>query len=118
MGLLLLIGIVKKNSILLVEFTNQLREEGMPVLEALKKACPVRFRPVLMTSVSTVAAALPPAFAMGPGAETRIPMAIAIIGGVTVSTVLTLIAVPCVYEIFAKFETPEFRQKFMIWKKK
>ena len=117
-GLLLLIGIVKKNSILLVEFTNQLREEGMPVLEALKKACPVRFRPVLMTSVSTVAAALPPAFAMGPGAETRIPMAIAIIGGVTVSTVLTLIAVPCVYEIFAKFETPEFRQKFMIWKKK
>ena len=96
-GLLLLLGIVKKNSILLVEFTNQMRERGMGPLEALKEACPIRFRPILMTSVSTVAAAIPPALALGPGAETRIPMAIAVIGGVTVSTLLTLFVVPAAY---------------------
>lgn len=103
-GLLLLMGIVKKNSILLVEFTNQMREEGLPPREALQKACPIRFRPILMTSVSTIAAAIPPALAMGPGAETRIPMALAVIGGVTVSTFLTLYAVPCAYLSFSQLE--------------
>ena len=96
-GLLLLMGIVKKNSIMLVEFTNQMRERGMSPLEALKSACPIRFRPILMTSVSTIAAAVPPALALGPGAETRIPMAVAVIGGLTVSTLLTLFVVPAAY---------------------
>lgn len=108
-GLILLMGIVKKNSILLVDFTNQQREKGLPPGEALLKACPVRLRPILMTSVATIAAAIPPALAIGPGAETRIPMAITIIGGVIVSTVLTLYVVPCIYSFFAKFELKTYK---------
>jgi HAE1 family hydrophobic/amphiphilic exporter-1 len=103
-GLILLLGIVKKNSILLVEFTNQMRERGLSPLEALKQACPLRLRPIVMTSVSTVAAAIPPALAFGPGAETRIPMAIAVIGGVVFSTLLTLFVVPAAYYSLVPFE--------------
>lgn len=103
-GLILLMGIVKKNSILLVDFTNQMRETGLGVREALEKACPQRLRPILMTSISTIAAAVPPALAIGPGAESRIPMAAAVIGGVTLSTILTLYVVPCAYSLFARFE--------------
>ncbi|HXV19136.1 MAG TPA: efflux RND transporter permease subunit, partial [Candidatus Omnitrophota bacterium] len=103
-GLILLMGIVKKNSILLVEFTNHVRQEGKGVRDALLEACPIRLRPILMTSISTVSAALPPALALGPGAETRMPMAIAVIGGVVLSTILTLFVVPCAYELLAKLE--------------
>jgi hydrophobe/amphiphile efflux-1 (HAE1) family protein len=104
-GLILLMGIVKKNSILLVDFTNQVRARGgVGVREALLKACPIRLRPILMTSFATIAAALPLALALGPGAELRAPMAIAVIGGVLVSTLLTLFVVPCVYELLARFE--------------
>ena len=103
-GIVLLMGIVKKNSILLVEFTNQMREQGKNVQEALLEACPVRLRPILMTSMATIAAAIPPALALGPGAEVRIPMSIAVIGGVFVSTLLTLFVVPCVYLLFTRFE--------------
>lgn len=105
-GMLLLMGIVKKNSILLVDFTNERRKQGLSVNEALLDACPVRLRPILMTSIATVAAAIPPAIAMGPGAETRIPMAVVIIGGVVVSTILTLFVVPCAYSLFSKIERP------------
>jgi HAE1 family hydrophobic/amphiphilic exporter-1 len=101
---ILLMGIVKKNSILLVDFTNQVREEGLSVEDALVKACPVRLRPILMTSLATIAGALPAAFAIGPGAESRIPMAVSVVGGVLVSTVLTLFVVPCVYSLLSKFE--------------
>ncbi|MBK9294651.1 MAG: efflux RND transporter permease subunit [Oligoflexia bacterium] len=101
-GLILLMGIVKKNSILLVEFTNHMRHQGMRVREALLEACPVRLRPILMTSFATMAGALPAALSLGPGAETRMPMSIAVIGGVLVSTFLTLIVVPCVYSLFAR----------------
>jgi len=107
-GLILLMGIVKKNSILLVDFTNQLREQGLGVREALMKACPVRLRPILMTSISTIAAAIPPAMAIGPGAETRVPMAIGVIGGMTVSTILTLYVVPCAYSVFSKIERKRY----------
>jgi HAE1 family hydrophobic/amphiphilic exporter-1 len=103
-GLILLMGIVKKNSILLVDFTNQVRVEGSNVHDALLKACPIRLRPILMTSLATIAGALPAAFAVGPGAESRIPMAICVIGGVAVSTVLTLFVVPCVYSLFSRLE--------------
>jgi HAE1 family hydrophobic/amphiphilic exporter-1 len=103
-GLILLMGIAKKNSILLVDFTNQVRDRGAAVREALLEACPVRLRPILMTSFATIAAALPLALAIGPGAELRAPMAIAVIGGVIVSTLLTLFVVPCVYELLARFE--------------
>ncbi len=104
-GLILLMGIVKKNSILLVDFTNQVRDRGeASVRSALLEACPVRLRPILMTSLATVAAALPLALALGPGAETRVPLALAVIGGVVVSTLLTLFVVPCVYEVLSRFE--------------
>jgi HAE1 family hydrophobic/amphiphilic exporter-1 len=106
-GFILLMGIVKKNSILLVDFTNQVRRDMPDVDEALLNACPVRLRPILMTSVATVAGALPEALALGPGAETRIPMAIAIIGGVIASTILTLFVVPCTYSLMSKLERPD-----------
>lgn len=103
-GLILLMGLVKKNSILLVDFTNAQREEGLPVQNALLSACPKRLRPILMTSAATIAGALPAAMGLGPGAETRIPMALVVIGGVLVSTVLTLFVVPCAYSVLARLE--------------
>ncbi|MCX5680162.1 MAG: efflux RND transporter permease subunit [Candidatus Omnitrophica bacterium] len=103
-GLILLMGIVKKNSILLVDFTNERRRQGMGVREALLDACPIRLRPILMTSIAIIAAAIPEAFSKGSGAETMVPMAVSIIGGVALSTILTLFVVPCAYETFAKFE--------------
>ncbi len=103
-GIILLMGLVKKNSILLVDFTNRMREEGLGVRDAILRASPVRLRPILMTSVASIAAAIPPALALGPGAETRIPMAIAVIGGLLLSTVLTLVVVPCAYSLFAPLE--------------
>ena len=110
-GLILLMGIVKKNSILLVDFTNQRRAEGLNVVQALLEACPVRLRPILMTSVATVAGAIPEALNFGAGAETRIPMAISIIGGVSLSTFLTLYVVPCVYNILSRFESPDVEEE-------
>lgn len=103
-GIILLMGVVKKNSILLVEFMNRKRAEGMPLKEAIVKAAPIRLRPILMTSVATIAAAFPIALGLGAGSETRQPMALAIIGGVFVSTVFTLLVVPCAYFIMARFE--------------
>ncbi|PWU14264.1 MAG: AcrB/AcrD/AcrF family protein [Bdellovibrio sp.] len=104
-GFILLMGIVKKNSILLVDFTNQLRQrDKLDVRKALIAACPVRLRPILMTSIATVAGALPEALALGPGSETIIPMATAIVGGVIASTILTLFVVPCAYVLFSYLE--------------
>jgi len=104
-GLILLMGIVKKNSILLVDFTNQVRDRGeKSVIKALLTACPIRLRPILMTSVATIAGAVPAALALGPGAESRNPMAIAVIGGVIFSTLLTLYVVPCFYSLMSRFE--------------
>ncbi|MGZ3702707.1 MAG: efflux RND transporter permease subunit [Bdellovibrionota bacterium] len=103
-GILLLMGIVKKNSILLVEFTNHKRAEGLGVQEALLDACPTRLRPILMTSIATIAGALPEALARGAGSEVMRPMAIAVVGGVTVSTFLTLFVVPCAYSLASKLE--------------
>ena len=114
-GIILLMGIVKKNSILLIEFTNQKRfVEGLPVREAILAACPIRLRPIIMTSLATLVAAVPPALALGPGAESRIPMAITILGGVSVSTLLTLIVVPCAYSLFTHFESPSLESSLYI----
>lgn len=112
-GLLLLMGIVKKNSILLIEFTNTVRDRGTSkALDALIEACPVRLRPILMTSVATIAAAIPSATARGAGSETMRPMAICLIGGVLVSTALTLFVVPAVYLLMDKFKKrDEVREK-------
>jgi multidrug efflux pump len=100
LGLILLMGIAKKNSIMLVDFTNQIRERGVERHEAILQACPVRLRPILMTSIATIAGALPAAFAFGPGAETQRPMAIGLVGGMLVSTVMTLLVVPAAYSVF------------------
>ncbi|MCB0356440.1 MAG: efflux RND transporter permease subunit [Bdellovibrionales bacterium] len=100
-GILLTMGIVKKNSILLIEFTNQLRDQGKNLKNALLEACPIRLRPILMTTFATLAAAVPPALALGPGSETRIPMALTVLGGVSLSAVFTLFVVPCVYSLIA-----------------
>jgi multidrug efflux pump len=96
-GLLLLMGIVKKNSILLVDYANQAREAGLSARDAMLKAGPTRLRPILMTSLATMTAAVPSALQLGPGAEIRAPMAIAVIGGLVVSTALSLLVVPSFY---------------------
>jgi len=104
-GLILLMGIVKKNSILLVDFTNAVRDRGeQDVQKALIEACPIRLRPIIMTSIACVAAAIPQSLPFGTGTEATMPMAISIIGGVIVSTVLTLLVVPCVYELFSRIQ--------------
>ena len=100
-GIILLIGIAKKNSILLVEFANQVFEqENLPTrTAAIAKAAPMRLRPILMTSLSCIAAAIPGAINFGPGAETRVPMSVVIVGGVLLSTLFTLYVVPCLYSL-------------------
>jgi multidrug efflux pump subunit AcrB len=105
-GVLLLMGIAKKNSILLVEFTNHVRREDRrkSIFDAQLEACPIRLRPILMTSIATVAAALPLALDRSAGFETRVPMALAIIGGTIVSTLFTLYVVPCAYSLLTHFE--------------
>ncbi len=103
-GFILLMGIAKKNSILLVEFVNQKRGQGMGVHEAILVAGPIRLRPILMTTLATMTAALPLALGFGAGAETRQPMALAILGGILVSTAFTLVVVPCAYSLASRLE--------------
>jgi HAE1 family hydrophobic/amphiphilic exporter-1 len=98
-GLILLIGLVAKNSILLVDLTNQRRAQGMAVDDALREACPIRMRPVLMTSLTIIIALLPAALGLGAGAETNKPLSIAVIGGMVSSTLLTLVVVPAAYSL-------------------
>lgn len=104
-GIIVLMGIAKKNSILLVEFANQLREQGIEIKEALMQAGATRLRPILMTSFATVFAALPLVFGNAMGQETRTPMGLVIIGGTVVSTLFTLIVVPCLYLLLSKLES-------------
>jgi hydrophobic/amphiphilic exporter-1 (mainly G- bacteria), HAE1 family len=108
-GLVLLIGLVAKNSILLVDLTNQLREKGASIDTALKEACPIRLRPVLMTSLTIILALLPAAIGLGAGSETNKPLSVAIIGGMISSTLLTLVVVPAAYSLVmsaqGKFKT-------------
>jgi multidrug efflux pump len=97
LGLILLVGIAKKNSIMLVDFTNQVRRRGVSCQDALLEACPIRLRPILMTSIAMIVGALPPALAIGAGAELQRPMALALVGGMALSTLLTLFVVPAAY---------------------
>jgi len=97
---LMLIGVVMKNGILLVDYTNTLRERGRPLLQAVMEAGPTRMRPVLMTTVSTICGMLPIALGTGEGSEWRSPMALISIGGLLTSTFLTLLVVPVVYTLF------------------
>lgn len=112
-GLVLLIGLVAKNSILLVDLTNQLREKGASINDALKEACPIRLRPVLMTSLTIILALLPAALGLGAGSETNRPLSVAIIGGMISSTLLTLVVVPAAYSLvmngLEKLQTRKFK---------
>lgn len=98
-GLVLLMGLVAKNSILLIDLTNQRRAGGMQVDEALLGACPIRLRPVLMTSITIILALLPAGLGLGAGSETNGPLAVSVIGGMVSSTLLTLVVVPAVYSL-------------------
>lgn len=98
-GLLLLMGIVEKNSIILVDYANNFKSQGFGARESMEKAGPIRLRPILMTATATLMAAIPPALGLGPGSEIRRPMAIAVIGGLVLSTLLSLVVVPSFYVI-------------------
>jgi HAE1 family hydrophobic/amphiphilic exporter-1/multidrug efflux pump len=96
-GMIMLIGLVTKNGILIVEFTNQKREHGMPRMEAVVEAAGQRLRPILMTSLATSLGALPIALSLGAAATSRIPLGIVVVGGIMFSLILTLFVIPAVY---------------------
>ncbi|MCC6477330.1 efflux RND transporter permease subunit [bacterium] len=102
-GLIMLIGLVTKNAILIVEFSNQLRARGREIAQSVIEASVIRLRPILMTSFSTVFGILPIAIGLGAGAEARRPLGIAVVGGMLFSTFLTLVLVPVVYSLLAKY---------------
>ncbi len=104
-GIVLLIGLVTKNSILLVDYANQLRDAGASAEDAIRTAAPVRMRPVLMTALSMIFGVLPAALGIGPGAESRAPMAVATAAGMFTSMLLTLLVVPVFYLAFANAKT-------------
>lgn len=110
-GMILLVGLVTKNSILLVEFANQQREKGMNAHDAMLQAGIVRLRPILMTSFAMIAGILPIAIGFGAGAESRRPMGVAVVGGMLTSTFLTLIIIPVVYTVFSDLAGKFARRK-------
>ncbi len=97
MGVLMMVGMVVSNSILIVEFTHRLQDDGMPLLDAVVNSCRIRLRPILMTSLATIFGLLPMALKLGTGSEAYAPLARAIIGGLTVSVALTVFIVPAAY---------------------
>jgi HAE1 family hydrophobic/amphiphilic exporter-1 len=109
-GLILLVGLVTKNSILLVEFANHERARGATAHDAMIQAGVVRLRPILMTAFSTIAGILPIAIGFGAGAESRRPMGVAVVGGMLTSTFLTLVIIPVVYTVFSDLGD-RFRRK-------
>jgi HAE1 family hydrophobic/amphiphilic exporter-1 len=110
-GIIMLMGLVTKNAILLVDYTNTLRERGLNRTEALLKAGPVRLRPILMTTFAMIFGMLPVALAIGEGSEFRAPMGITVIGGLITSTALTLLIVPVVYTILDDISIAGFLRK-------
>ena len=103
-GLVMLVGLVTKNSILIVEFANQLRDQGENARDAIFRAARTRFRPILMTAMSTIAGILPIALALGAGGEARAPLGVAVAGGMLFASALTFFVVPAVYQAFARLE--------------
>jgi len=110
-GLILLIGLVTKNAIILIDKVNQLREAGVAKHEALVEGARSRLRPIIMTTLCTLFGFLPLAVAMGEGAEVRAPMAITVIGGLLVSTLLTLLVIPVVYDLTDRRGDAYYRER-------
>jgi HAE1 family hydrophobic/amphiphilic exporter-1 len=110
LGMFLLLGIVKKNGILQVDYTNRLVSEGMPVRDAILEANRVRLRPILMTTLSIIAGLIPVAIGIGAGSEQRASIAVTIIGGQTLCLLLTLLVVPVAYSYLAEFEALPWRE--------
>ncbi|WP_312238756.1 efflux RND transporter permease subunit [Stenotrophomonas sp.] len=110
-GLILLVGLVTKNAIILIDKVNQLRESGVPKQQALVEGARSRLRPIIMTTLCTLFGFLPLAVAMGEGAEVRAPMAITVIGGLLVSTLLTLIVIPVVYDLLDRRGDAYYRER-------
>jgi multidrug efflux pump len=102
-GLVMLIGLVTKNAILIIEFANQLRAKGNDIIVSVIQAATIRLRPILMTSFSTIFGILPIAIGLGAGAESRRPLGLAVVGGMFFSTFLTLVVIPVVYSLLAKY---------------
>jgi multidrug efflux pump len=105
-GIIMLIGLVTKNGILIVEFANHKRDEGLAKIDAVIEASAMRLRPILMTSIATALGAVPIAFALGAGAQSRIPLGIVIIGGIMFSLVLTLFVIPAMYSYLSRKRKP------------
>ena len=105
-GLITLVGLITKHGILIVEFSNQMQENGLAIREAVVEAAVLRLRPILMTTGAMVLGALPLALARGAGAESRQPIGWVIVGGILVGTVLTLFVVPTVYSLIARRHRP------------
>ena len=105
-GVIMLAGIVVNNAIVLVDLINQLRAQGSERVDAIMEAGKARLRPILMTSLTTALGLLPMALGFGEGSEVRTPMAITVIGGLTVSTLLTLIVIPVVYSLMDRKRWP------------
>ena len=110
-GLILLVGLVTKNAIILIDKVNQLREAGVAKQEALVEGARSRLRPIIMTTLCTLFGFLPLAVAMGEGAEVRAPMAITVIGGLLVSTLLTLLVIPVVYDLMDRRGDAYYRER-------
>src|SRR6266852_3017927 len=106
MGIIMMVGIVVSNGVLLVDFANVLRRRGKPLIEATIEAGRTRLRPILMTTIATIFGLLPMALGIGEGSETNLPLARAVIGGLTVSTVFTLFLVPALYSLLDRFRRP------------
>jgi multidrug efflux pump subunit AcrB len=109
-GLVMLVGLVTKNGILIVEFAGQRRESGLPPLEAVIDAASARLRPILMTTLCTILGTLPIALALGAGSESRKPMGIAVIGGLSVALCLTLFVVPAMYVMITRTKPREVHE--------
>ena len=106
-GLIMLIGLVTKNAILIVEYSNQRRARGEPLFEAVVSASRIRLRPILMTTLATIFGVLPIALGLGAGAESRKPLGAVVVSGMIFSTLLTLIVVPVLYTYLARFADSE-----------
>ncbi len=109
-GIIALSGVVVNNAIVLIDYANQLRRDGVSLYDALKTSCVARIRPILITTITTILGLFPMALSQGEGAELMQPLAVSFIGGLTVSTILTLVFVPCVYMVLEQLKEKLFRK--------